>query len=199
MKRVLCAVLGLMLVLGLGACFKTGIGDPEKSKVDAALIGAWKVQAKEGEAGKDQFWLVRKFDERAYFVQSFEVEHRETGKTLGVLSFKGWLTTLEGQQFLVLENLNDSVYYDPDGNGVDFFISKIAINKNEVVTQDVNAMAEPLKNIAERGALEKAIAANIGNNAIYGQEKKQYVRATKDEIAMINKLKGAMTRGDLRP
>lgn len=199
MKRVLCAVLVLVLLLALGACFKTGIGDPEKAKVDAGLIGAWKVQAKEGEAGKEHFWLVRKFDERTYFVQNLDVEHRETGKTLGVLSFKGWLTTLEGQQFLVLENLNDSVYYDPDGSGVDFFISKIAINKNEVVTQDVNAMAEPLKNIAERGALEKAIAANIGNNAIYAQEKKQYVRATKDEVALINKLKNAMTSGNLRP
>jgi len=89
------------IVLFLGACLPVGLGDPEASKVDARLAGAWAA------ADGNVVVVLLPFDGRAYLMRSVEVERTEEGVKLkpGEGCFKAWLTAVEGRTFLTAQPL----------------------------------------------------------------------------------------------
>lgn len=93
------------VVLFLGACLPVGVGDPETSRVDARLVGAWAEVKEDGSDG--DIVVLLPFDSRAYLLRSVEVERTNEGVTLkrGEGLYKGWLTTIEGRTFLTAQPL----------------------------------------------------------------------------------------------
>lgn len=88
------------VVLFLGGCLPVGLGDPEASKVDPKLVGAWQDDG-------DGVVVLLPFDGRAYLMRTVEVERTDEGVELepGEGCYKAWLTTIEGRTFLTAQPL----------------------------------------------------------------------------------------------
>jgi hypothetical protein len=93
------------IVLFLGACLPVGLGDPETSKVDTALVGAWTEVKADGTEG--DIVVLLPFDARAYVLRSVKVERTKDGIDLqpGEGLYKVWLTEISGQTFLTAQPL----------------------------------------------------------------------------------------------
>ncbi|MFI5404007.1 MAG: hypothetical protein ACHQ1G_13795 [Planctomycetota bacterium] len=107
-KWLLPVLLSLPLaaaILFLGACLPVGLGDPETSRVDAALVGAWAEIKQDGTEG--DIVVVLPFDRRAYLLRAVEVERTADKVELkpGEGLYKAWLTTIDGRTFLTAQPL----------------------------------------------------------------------------------------------
>ena len=94
--------MALMLVIipiiaGLLACMPVPIGDPERSRIDPELSGAWALTT-DGE--KDGYYLFRPYDKRTWLVLGVE----ESGTVVEpVAIYKAWLAKLGGEKFMTWE------------------------------------------------------------------------------------------------
>jgi hypothetical protein len=108
-----------VFLLGLMACLKVPVGDPEKSRIDPALNGVWRIEHN-GEIS-DQLWIIEPWDARTWIVTTFDARDDdltdeavattpsdvltllESAGLEGIDAYKAWLATFSGVRFLVLE------------------------------------------------------------------------------------------------
>jgi len=115
---VMFAGLGLFL-LALMACLQVPVGNPEKSRVDPALSGVWRVR-QEGKSS-ESLWIIEPWDARTWILTTLDAEDDDSAdeaaattpadvltqlESRGLESidaYKAWLATFSGVRFLVLE------------------------------------------------------------------------------------------------
>ena len=104
-----------LVILGFVGCITIPLGDPEKSKVDDKLLGAW-ISAPDN--GKQELFTVVQYDARTCFVSEFEFEKNgDTIKPGGRFDWKMWLVDVKGTQFASMEMINPQMALDPqEGN-----------------------------------------------------------------------------------
>jgi hypothetical protein len=93
----------LVLILGLMACVKHPVGDPERSQVCPQYTGMWLGEDAQGTA---TLLMLRPYDARTYLLGIFS--HRDEGHAIKPLSHqdgKAWLTTLGDSTFITMEPL----------------------------------------------------------------------------------------------
>jgi len=119
-------IAGLAMLAGLGpfllalmACLKVPVGDPEKSRIDPALSGVWRVE--HNGRSSDSLWIIEPWDARTWIVTTLDARDDESAdesaattprdvltllESSGLESIdahKAWLATFGGVRFLVLE------------------------------------------------------------------------------------------------
>ena len=93
----------LMVVLGLMACVKHPVGDPERSQVSPEFSGMWLV---EDSQGTTTLLMLRPYDERTYLAGIFS-HHVVSGSVRPIrhVDGKAWLTTLGDATYITMEPL----------------------------------------------------------------------------------------------
>ncbi len=191
-KWLLPLLLSLPLAAGvlfLGACLPVGLGDPETSRTDARLVGAWVEVKQDGSEG--DVVVLLPFDSRAYVLRSIEVERTKDGVALrpGEGLYKAWLTTIEGRTFLTAQPLylREAVTEQIPG----LFVAALTLSEDGAkieargVDPEFPALAplnalpghvafkpppegtKPPSEEEARALLAKVIAANAGNEKLY--------------------------------
>ena len=87
----------VVVILGLAACVKHPVGDPEKSKVDPQYAGIWTRQESQVE---EQLLFIRPYDRRTYLIFFFEF-HVATDviEPRGQGCYKAWLASIGDAKF----------------------------------------------------------------------------------------------------
>lgn len=181
------------VILFLGGCLPVGLGDPEASKIDLKLVGAWQDEG-------DGVVVLLPFDGRAYLMRTLEVERTEEGIELepGEGCYKAWLTTIEGRTFLTAQPLylREAVQ---DGKVPGLFVAAVKLSDDgsrieaRAIDPDFPALA-PLKTMPghmsyepggkapteeeAKALLRKVVAENAGNDKLYIEDLAKYARVT---------------------
>ncbi len=93
----------LVFLLGLLACVKHPVGDPERSQVDSQYVGVWHTRDAEG---LTTLALIRPYDARTYLIGAFSYTETDGQITPDQhVNFKAWLTPLGESTFMTLEPL----------------------------------------------------------------------------------------------
>jgi len=99
------------IIAGLLACMPVPIGDPERSRIDPELNGAWKMS----EEGKESaLYLFRPYDKRTWVVIGTEGTF---GASTKIALYKAWLTRLGGKRFMTWEQaggINSDGSFEPE-------------------------------------------------------------------------------------
>ena len=169
------SVIGILLFVPLAAiilmtlaCLPAPIGEPEKATLDKDLIGAWEPVAKP-EADAKTVVLVRGLDAHTYLIQYLSSEKKNDKEKQFQLNYRGWLTTLGGETFLCLEALDDEEFLGAKEKSVYYWAAKITKDKDKVTALPL-AEGGPLKDLKTRAEIEEAVAKNIKNKEMYGEE-----------------------------
>jgi hypothetical protein len=158
------------LLLTMFACLPAPVGDPENSKVDPILTGAWQGTDPDGGA---ELVLVRPWDSHTYFVQ-YMVQSKKDGKEENRLShYKAWLTSLGGSTFMTFEPLEHFDYIAKDDNDKAWWlVARIQPTAGTIAFRPISPDSPLVKDLDTREKLEAAITANVGKDELYGKEMK---------------------------
>ena len=155
-----------MLFFAMFACLPAPIGDPEKSKVDESLTGAWQSVPKNADDKDKMYALIQPWDGKTYFLQYVDAKDPEKP---GCLNFKAWLTTIAGAKFIVCQPLYDLRFaFKPTADDKQiwptFRIDKTAegINIRMVKADGL------LQDKTTREQIEAVIKDHVNEDALYG-------------------------------
>jgi hypothetical protein len=200
------------------ACLDAPIGNPETSKVDPKLSGVWLGR----DHGDLTLLVMQPFDKRTYLVGWFghesdeeldevgnlekEVPRKKEAKLKdsdvkldqivlgGGMMFKGWLTTIGGQQFMCWEPkfvLNSEKGMKPK----EWFAWKVKLKKNKLSLAIIDGKAAG-KNTKE---IEKLIKANyLDNSNLKDKDWTYFEKIDKSEYGKVAKALEKMGIGELK-
>lgn len=154
----------VVVVLGLAACVKHPVGDPERSKVDPSYSGVWSAQDKEGHR---TLMILRPYDARTYLASIFT--YQGTGASIQPdkrEDFKAWLTVLGDVPFLTLEPLTCEALTGAAREPC-YFVAKIRVSNSTLSLQLVNPENEPVRTANNRSELEAAITRQRAGDSLY--------------------------------
>jgi hypothetical protein len=211
------AVAFVPVMLGISACLKTPIGDPEKGWVDPRITGVWLSSHLEFPQGEAVLWTFEPYDSRTWLVtwtgfgedddQAADAEDADTAaaetatneaepeeeaetpttplppdevlRILGMLAegapppqgsavFKGWLTSIGGRRFLILE---PKVMADEDRGFRPevWFVYHVVLKGDQIRLALVGGDAGDLDEATTRGEAEQIIARHIADPEMYSE------------------------------
>ena len=164
----------IVLILGLTACVKHPVGDPEKSKVDPAYSGVWLLNVPGGESS---FLFLRPYDARTYFANIFSYQSGSDGiKPTLRLNCKAWLTAIGGATFLTMEPLNCE-HFAGVGDKPPYLVAKIGLVDGTLQLRIVNGDREAVKSASNSQELAAAIEKDVNSDALYGGGASIYKKA----------------------
>jgi hypothetical protein len=169
---LILTVLALPL-LGLIGCLDVPLGDPENSKVDDRLIGAWE------EADGGEILVATRFDNRAYLVTVYKSDAnsvRPTGEM-----YKAWITPLGDQQFITLAPLTPTVAFG--GEKPTYPVAKWKLDGDTLTARGVDP--EFAKPATTPEALAKLLLENLNNPKAFVDKDNIYRRATAARMQQI--------------
>ncbi len=179
---ILCAIL-------LAGCLSVPFGDPDKSVVDAKLLGWW--EAKPAAASADhELILMQAYDQHTFLVWWYTYAVDGTNITpKGSLMFKGWLTRVGDARFLTLKTMTPTIELQTDPEKDRYTLVRVDQTADGITLR--NVADDFVKDCTTPDALMKKVTDNVDNDALYAVEKSPlYVKAgeaRKDAIAEIVK------------
>jgi hypothetical protein len=182
MHRMMVTFAAMALTLGiLFGCLPAPVGDPEKSKVDDKMVGAWRYT--DAATGDTTIALLRAWDARTYHLTT--INQKAADKTTEKRHYKGWLTKIGEATFFTMESLDNANFAFPDPQKKSFWIVGRVTLKDDVITfRPVAEDSWILKDLATREKLEAAITAQLDNNGLYKREQ-DFKRIKKEEAAAV--------------
>lgn len=204
-------IAGLVMLAGLGpfllalmACLKVPVGDPEKSRIDPALSGVWRVE--HNGRSSDSLWIIEPWDARTWIVTTLDARDDESAdesaattprdvltllESSGLESIdahKAWLATFGGVRFLVLEPKRP--LHDLAGERPEFWL---ALKVKKTTAERVELLLVIGKNVDEAKTTAKAEAIlrkHARNPALYGDGSESYVllRVPETEYGRVDEL-----------
>jgi hypothetical protein len=185
-----------VVILGIMACLPVPVGDPETSKVDAKLTGAWLLPPEAGDSREAQLYLVAPFDARTYLVRIFgykEADGKIEPSMTGI--YKAWLTKLGGQTFVTLDPqmIETSLgWTDPAAgskNEIRYFVGKVTAADTSIEVAIVNgAKGEDkslFKDVKTRADAEAVISAHVNDAAIYTDKPLKFQKIDREKAKPI--------------
>lgn len=184
-------LLGIALFLPLAAvllatfaCLPAPVGDPDASRLDDTLTGAWQGVPKSPDNKDVGLALLQPWDARTYLVRYFAIEQKDGKEDRNMALFKGWLTTLGNATFLTAQPM-DGLQFGPAGEGpVKRYWVVMRIDRNAAAgtleMRMVSPESEVLKGKETREAIEAAIKANPDDKSLYA-ESLTFKKLPKDE------------------
>lgn len=167
----------LVVILGLTACFKHPVGDPEKSKVDPKFAGAW--------CGEDpsSYLILRPYDSRTYIIHHFEFEENK-GKIQphSREDFKGWLTVIGGETFLTMEPLSFEEFLGDD-EAATYWVAKFTLVDNSIHMLLLDDQNKLLKESENQREFEAAIEKQLKSKSLYADSPMVFTK-NQDQILL---------------
>jgi hypothetical protein len=205
---------GLVLLAGLGpfllalmACLKVPVGDPEKSRIDPALSGVWRVE--QNGKSSESLWIIEPWDARTWIVTTLDAKDDDSADeptdeaattprdVLALLesnglesidAYKAWLATFGGVRFLVLEPKRP--LHDLAGEKPEFWF---AFKVHKATAERVELLLAIGKNVDEAKTTAKAEAIlrkHARDPALYGDgsESSVLLRVPETEYGRVDEL-----------
>ena len=177
LRPILAAFLMAISLALLAGCLRAPIGDPESSRSDADLTGAWFMESIEEKAVGDVIWLVHRYDPRTFLVQTIPVELDPEGGTLRVPAgrsspdpaFKAWTIEIEGSNFITAQPFTSPVPpIDPDDvEPVQYFIARFTRADDHLILEVVSDGFEPVNRAQNAQELEAVIRSHITDPRLF--------------------------------
>jgi hypothetical protein len=194
-RHALCSRKGIFFVvclvlLGFIGCISIPLGDPEKSKVDDKLLGAWLTKP---EDGKQTMFTVVQYDARTCLVSEFEF--KKDGDKIepsGRFDWKMWLVDVKGTTFASMEMKNPQLALEPTGDV--YASAKIKRDGDSLTIQTVKDDVVKNANISTSQQLEDFLAANLNNGDVFG-DALTLTKAKEDQKEEIGKVIDAFSSG----
>jgi hypothetical protein len=166
-RSPLVALLGtaplVVVILGLAACVKHPVGDPEKSKVDPKLAGAWLFKDENG----NTLMILRPYDARTYFVQCLTyAEKNGAVEANEQMSFKAWLTDIRGAAFLCMEPLTPHHFLGLESEKPPYWVFKTELTGGGLSLRMLDDRG-PVKAAKDSRELEAVIAKDVNADSLY--------------------------------
>lgn len=177
---VVTAAVLLGLLLTIGACLPVPVGDPEKSKVDPKLVGAWYAE----DDNERTLYVVRAWDARTYLVHFMAIETEEGQEPRlekqGV--WKAWLTEIGGKPFVCMEPRPIKVDLGMKEMETKFwFVARYERKGDKLTLQATDPDHDELKELETTAQAEKIIAAQVDNPDLYMDEPMALRRLGEDD------------------
>lgn len=155
------------LLLGVVACLPVPVGDPETSKADPALVGAWLATGVDGD--KKELYIVRAFDKRTYFVHRLEFRDEIAGiqpESSWVL--KGWHATFGGEKFICLDILNTKEHLGIGATEEKMYIvGTVKVDGNVCTLNLTNPQSQLVSSIRTQEQAEAVLKEHAKNPSLY--------------------------------
>ena len=208
-------IAGLVLLAGLGpfllalvACLQVPVGNPERSRIDPALSGVWRVEPQG--TRNDALWIIEPWDARTWIVTVLDAKDDdsaddstdeaatttprdvltllESNGLKNIDAHKAWLATFGGVRFLVLEPKRP--LHDLTGEGPEFWY---ALKVQKQTAERVGLLLAIGKNIDEAKTTAKAEAIlrkHARDPALYGDGSESYIllRVPETEYGRVDEL-----------
>lgn len=171
-----CIVRGaiaIALAVLLGSCLPYPLGDPTKSQVDPALHGRWL----RDQDGSVSVVTLYPFDAHAYVLESRELVLK--GSLVQPKSrflAKAWLTKVNGQTFLTLDQLDQKLLSESGDTKV-YPVFRLTVSKDTIRTTRVNEEFPGFKEAKNSQDVERIIGRELKNPELYA-ESASYRRLT---------------------
>jgi hypothetical protein len=164
----------VMFILGLAACVKHPVGDPEKSKVDPQFAGVWWSEEPDGHG---TLLVMRPYDSRTYFAKVLSYRATDQGvEATNQLDCKAWLTAIGGTTFLTMEPLGCG-HLAGLSEKPPYLVGKISLAEGALHLQLVDGGKEPARSASSSRELETAIAERVDSAALYVDEAESFKKA----------------------
>jgi hypothetical protein len=157
----------VLVILGLCACVKHPVGDPEQSQVDPKYSGIWLTKDAED---SESLLIMRPYDARTYFasILSYRQEANQIKPTMR-WNCKAWLTSIGNATFLTLEPLS-CAHFAGLGDKPPYLVGKVSLVDGALHLKLVNGDREPAKSASNSRELEAAIEKHMDTDALYVDE-----------------------------
>jgi hypothetical protein len=158
------------VLLATFACLPVPIGDPEQSKVDESLVGAYRGMPKDAGDKAAILVFVRPWDSRTYFLEYLQVDAKDGKEDRQISHFKAWLTTMGGKTFITAEPKDDmKLVLGDDGNKPFWAVLRLDKVAAGLEARMINVDSEFIKGLTKREEIEAAIKAHVSDQALYNE------------------------------
>jgi len=177
------------LLLTTYACLPAPVGDPEQSKIDDKLVGAW--QSEPDKDGSSWVALLRPWDKRTYYLTFLNAGKKDDAT--GHMHLKAWLTKIGDATFLTAEALDDLDFAFPKQkddaakNDKTWIVGRVDLKDDTLTFRRVNEKSWIVKDLTTRDKIEAAIKAQVDNNELYA-EAQVYKRIPRENAAQLDEL-----------
>ncbi len=163
----------LLVVLGLMACVKHPVGDPERSQVSPAFSGMWLV---EDSQGTTTLLMLRPYDERTYLAGIFN-HHVVSGSVRPIrhVDGKAWLTTLGDATYITMEPLVWAHFADLTDKPP-FLVGQIERVEDVLKLRMVDGGRALVKAAADRDQLEAVLRVHGDSDSVFTDELLEFRR-----------------------
>ncbi len=180
-----------LVLMGFIGCISIPLGDPEKSKVDDKLLGAW--ISKPADDGKQTLFTVVQYDSHTCAVSEFEFgKDGDTIKPSGRFDWKMWMVDIKGTQFASMEMKNPQLALEPQSDV--YASAKIKRDGDSITISPVKDELVKNANITTSQQLEDLIAANLNSPDLFG-DPLTLTKVEDDQKDMIGKVLDAFNGG----
>ena len=164
----------LIVVLGLAACVKHPVGDPENSKMDPQYSGVWLTESAEGEGS---FLVMRPYDARTYFASIMSYRKKEGGiEPTAQLNCKAWLTPIGDATFVTMAPLS-SAHFAGISDKPPYLVGKLRLIDGALHLRLVNGGGEPAQRANSSRELEATIAKHVASDSLYVEQPEVFKKA----------------------
>lgn len=207
-------------IIGLLACMPVPIGDPERSRIDPDISGAWVLMEGDSDAS---FYAFEPYDKRTWLLTSVPIEqgvaadlsgyeldsyadlaglieNESVGKD-GVTAskigmYKAWRTKLGGEWFMTWEpkGLIGEDSFEPE---IWFVFRMEKVDENTINLYLVNGEDEVFKEVEKtRRAYERVLKNNLNNEDVISDEPIPMIRVQPEHRAFFEELAGEVISVD---
>jgi len=164
---LLTVVPAAIVILGLAACVKHPVGDPEKSKVDPQYAGVWLTEDADGSGS---FLVMLPYDSRTYFAKIMSYRKTVDGvEPTEIMDCKAWLTSIGGATFITMEPLSwgklAKVRDKPP-----YLVGKIALVDSALQIRLLDGGKPLVRDADNSRELEAAIAEHVDSDSLFVDE-----------------------------
>jgi hypothetical protein len=174
------------ILLATVACLPAPVGDPEQSKVDETLVGAYRGVPANADDKSSILVLLRPWDAHTYLLDYMQVDMKDGKEERQLTQFKAWLTTLGGKTFITAEPKDDLKFVLGDDGSKPYW-AVLRLDKTAVGLEArlVNVDSDFMKGLTKREEIEAAIKAHATDQALYA-DPITFKKLSKDDQAFID-------------
>lgn len=174
------------ILLATFACLPAPVGEPDKSKVDPALSGIYRLQVTDPEDKTSQIAMLRPWDDHCYLLEYITTGVKDGKEVRKMEHFKCWLTTLSDKTFLTAEPLDNQRFaWGDDGSQPVWVVLRLDKVEGGLEVRMVNPDGDFVKGLTKREELENAIKAHASDQPLY-TDALTYKKLTKENQAVLD-------------
>ena len=157
-----------VVLLATFACLPAPVGDPETSKVDEGLVGAWQTTPKD--ANDEVITAVMEpWDAKTYLLTYYSVGKKDGAEEKKMMHFKAWVTTIGGAEFVTAQPLDDMAFTRGEKPEKQFWVvMRVDKKPDSLEMRLMTPDSELLKGKETREQIEAVIKANMDKKELYG-------------------------------